>query len=134
MRNPNLEFAPPPAPGGGRAMFLALLVHGLLVLALTWGVNWQSQDQDMSVEAELWSSVPQPVAAKGNTPEPVEEVIEPEPQVEPPPPPPPPVKEVTPAKPVVDPQIAIDKLKKKETEDRAREEEKAKRDAKLKEA
>ena len=127
MRNPNLEFAPPPAPGGGRAMFLALLVHGLLVLALTWGVNWQSQDQDMSVEAELWSSVPQPLAAKGNTPEPVEEVIEPEPQPEPPPPPPPPpVKEVTPAKPLVDPQIAIDKQKKKEAQDKAREEEKAK--------
>jgi colicin import membrane protein len=108
-------------------MFLALLVHGLLVLALTWGVNWQSQDQDMSVEAELWSSVPQPVAAKGNTPEPVEEVIEPEPQPEPPPPPPPPpVKEVTPAKPVVDPQIAIDKQKKKEAQDKARDEEKAK--------
>jgi colicin import membrane protein len=108
-------------------MFLALLVHGLLVLALTWGVNWQSQDQDMSVEAELWSALPQPVAAKGNTPEPVEEVIEPEPQPEPPPPPPPPpVKEVAPAKPVVDPQIAIDKQKKKEAQDKVREEEKAK--------
>ena len=116
-------------------MVLALLVHGLLMLALTWGIQWQNQDQELSVEAELWSSIPQPVAAKGNTPEPVEEVVEPDPQPEPPPPPPPkPVKEVAPTKTVVDPQIAIDKLKKKEAEDKAREEEKAKRDAKLKEA
>ena len=116
-------------------MVLALLVHGLLMLALTWGIRWQDQDQNLSVEAELWSSIPQPVAAKGNTPEPVEEVVEPDPQPEPPPPPPPkPVKEVAPTKTVVDPQIAIDKLKKKEAEDKAREEEKAKRDAKLKEA
>jgi len=132
---PHLEFAPPPAPGGGRAMVLALLVHGLLMLALTWGIRWQDQDQELSVEAELWSSIPQPVAAKGNTPEPVEEVVEPDPQPKPPPPPPPqPVKEVAPSKTVVDPQIAIDKLKKKETDNKAREEEKAQREAKLKEA
>ena len=116
-------------------MVLALLVHGLLMLALTWGIQWQNQDQELSVEAELWSSIPQPVAALGNTPEPVEEVVEPDPQPEPPPPTPPkPVKEVAPTKTVVDPQIAIDKLKKKEAEDKAREEEKAKRNAKLKEA
>lgn len=112
-------------------MFLALVVHGLLVLALTWGVSWQSQDQDLSVEAELWSAVPQPVAANGNTPEPVEEVVMPDPQPQSPPPPPTqPVKVVTPAKPAMDPQIAIDKQKKKETQDKLREEE----IAKLKEA
>ncbi len=115
-------------------MVLALLVHGLLMLALTWGIHWRDQEQDLSVEAELWSSIPQPVAAKGNTPEPVEEVVEPDPKPEPPPPPPPaPVKEVAPTKTVVDPQIAIDKQKKKDAEEKAREEEKAKREAKLKE-
>lgn len=116
-------------------MVLALLVHGLLMLALTWGIQWQNQDQELSVEAELWSSIPQPVAAKGNTPEPVEEVIEPAPPAEPPPPPPPqPVKEVAPPKTVIDPQIAIDKQKKKEAQDKVRDEEKAKREAKLQEA
>jgi colicin import membrane protein len=116
-------------------MVLALLVHGLLLLALTWGVHWRDQPQELSVEAELWSAIPQPVAAKGNTPEPVEEVVQPDPKPAPPPPPPPaPVKEVAPAKTVVDPQIAIDKQKKKAVEDKAREEAQAKREAKLKEA
>lgn len=133
---PHLEFAPPPAPGAGRAALLALLVHALLVLALTWGIHWQDQTQDLSVEAELWAATPQPVAAKAEpTPEPVEEEVKPEP-------PPPPVKEVAPPKPVVDPQIAIDKQKKKEAQlqareealAKAREEAQAKRDAKLKAA
>ncbi len=128
---PHLEFAPPPPPGAGRALFLALFIHALLVLALTWGIHWKDQAQDLSVEAELWSVTPQPVAAKAQpTPDPIEEVVKPKPE-----PPPPPVKEVVPPKPTVDPQIAIDKLKKKkEQDDKARDEEKAKREAKLKEA
>ncbi len=135
-RAPHLEFAPPPAPGAGRAAILALLVHALLVLALTWGIHWQDQSQDLSIEAELWAATPQPVAAKAQpTPEPLEEVVKPQPQPElKPEPPPPPVKELAPSKPVVDPQIAIDKQKKKDAEEKALEEAQAKRDAKLKEA
>lgn len=128
---PHLEFAPPPAPGAGRAAFLALFVHALLVLALTWGIHWQDQTQDLSVEAELWAATPQPVAAKAlPTPEPVEEEAKPEPKPEPPAP----VKQVAPPKPTVDPQIAIDKQKKKDAEEKALEEAQAKREAKLKEA
>jgi colicin import membrane protein len=132
VKAPHLEFAPPPAPGSGRAMFLALMVHALLLLALTWGIHWQDQPQDMSVEAELWSSIPQPVAAKGNAPETLEEVVQPTPKPTPPQPPTP-EKKVEPSKPEIDPQIAIDKQKKKEAQDKAREEAKAKRDAKLQE-
>jgi len=129
---PHLEFAPPPAPGSGRAIFLALFVHALLVLALTWGIHWQDQSQEISVEAELWAATPQAVAAKAPpTPEPVEEVIKPEPKPEPPPPP---VKVAPPPQPTVDPQIAIDKQKKKDAEEKALEEAQAKREAKLKEA
>lgn len=129
---PHLEFAPPPAPGAGRAAFLALFVHALLVLALTWGIHWQDQTQELSVEAELWAATPQPVAAKALAiPEPVEEEVKPEPK---PPTPPPPVKQAAPPKPTVDPQIAIDKQKKKDAEEKALEEAQAKREAKLKEA
>ena len=72
----HLEFAPPPAPGTGRSLTLALFVHGLLLVALTAGIQW-NQDLPLSAEAELWSAVPQAAAPK---------LVE----VEPPPPPPPP--------------------------------------------
>lgn len=71
-----LEFAPPPPPGTGRSLGLALLVHLLLMVALTAGIQW-NQDNSLSVEAELWAAIPMAVAPK---------LVE----VEPPPPPPPP--------------------------------------------
>jgi len=113
----HLEFAPAPDGGNGRALVLAVGVHALLLLALNWGTLWSQQPQDMSVEAELWSAVPQPAAPKAELP--------PEPEPEPQPEPPPPVKPAEAPKPVVDPQIAIDKLKKKQAE----KEEEAKRKA-----
>jgi colicin import membrane protein len=80
------EFAPPPSRQGLlRAYGLALLIHGLLLAALTWGVNWRRDDTTLAVEAELWSAVPQEAA-----PAPVEP--EPTPKPAPPPPPPPPPK------------------------------------------
>ena len=109
----HLEFAPAPNGGNGRALVLAVGVHALLLLALNWGTLWSQQPQDMSVEAELWSAVPQPAAPKAEIPpEPdTPPTPEPEPQPEPPP-----VKPAEAPKPVVDPQIAIDKLKKKQAE------------------
>lgn len=78
------EFQPPPQRQGLlRAYGLALLVHGLLLAALTWGVSWRRSDTSLAVQAELWSAVPQEAAPKG---------IEPEPQPQPAPPPPAPSK------------------------------------------
>jgi len=130
----HLEFAPTPDGGLGRALVLALAVHALLLLALNWGTLWSQQPQDMSVEAELWSAIPQPVAPQSERPpEPdVPPSPEPEPQPEPPSPVAPPVKPTEVPKPVVDPQIAIDKLKKKQAEEKqqqVQEDKKAKRKA-----
>ena len=129
--NAHLEFAPTPDGGQGRALVLALAVHALLLLALNWGTLWSQQPQDMSVEAELWSAIPQPAAPKAELPpQPdVPPTPEPEPQPEPPSPVAPPVKPTEAPKPVVDPKIAIDKLKKKQAEEKqqqAQEDKKAK--------
>ena len=110
----HLEFAPAPDGGNGRALVLAVGVHALLLLALNWGTLWSQQPQDMSVEAELWSAVPQPAAPKAELPP--EPDVPPTPEPEPQPEPPPPVKPTEAPKPLVDPQIAIDKLKKKQAE------------------
>lgn len=84
-----LEFAPPTTPGLLRALLLALLAHGLLVAALTWGVQWKRDAQQLSAEAELWAAVPQEAAAPEPPPlppaaEPVQQPPAPPPEVEPP--------------------------------------------------
>lgn len=43
---------PPEAAGIGRGLALALLAHGLLILALSWGLHWHS-DNSPAFEAEL---------------------------------------------------------------------------------
>jgi colicin import membrane protein len=76
-----------PRQGLLRSYGLALLVHGLLLAALTWGVSWRRSDTSLAVEAELWSAVPQQAAPR---------LVEPEPQPEPAPPPPAPPKAADP--------------------------------------
>lgn len=71
-----LEFAPPALPGVVRALLLALLAHGLLVAALTWGVHWKREAQVIAAEAELWAAVP--VAAAPRLQEPPPEPVQPE--------------------------------------------------------
>ena len=44
---------------------LAILVHALLLGALGWGVSWRHQAEPLTVEAELWSAVPQQAARMG---------------------------------------------------------------------
>lgn len=80
-----LEFAPPPQPGRVTAFVLAVLAHLLLMLALTWGINWNRESENVAAEAELWSSVPQQAAPK---------LVE-----APPPAPEPPVQRVAPTPP-----------------------------------
>ena len=96
------EFAPHREPGALRSLVLAVLVHLLLIAALTWGVNWKHSNPDISFEAELWSSVPQEAAPK---------------LVEAPPPPPPPAPDV---------DIALEREKKRKLELKKKEAELAK--------
>jgi colicin import membrane protein len=72
------QFAPPHPPARLRAITLAVLVHAVLIGALTWGVNWKNSADQPAVEAELWAAVPTQAAPRA---------------VEPPPPPPAPPEE-----------------------------------------
>ncbi len=65
-----LEFAPPATPGVVRAFLLALLAHGLLVAALTVGVQWKREAQVIAAEAELWAAVPEAAAPRLQEPPP----------------------------------------------------------------
>jgi colicin import membrane protein len=105
----HLELAPPPAEGLGRSLSLALVVHLLLLIALTWGIQWQNTDNTPAVEAELWSALPKAAAPPPPPPAP-------EPAPEPPPPPPAPKVKPTPPAPSRDADIAIAKQKKAEQE------------------
>ena len=98
MREPSdrLEFAPPATRGRLRALMLALLVHAVLLAGLVWSVRWTRDAEVPSVEAELWSAVPQEAAPRA---------VEPPPQLEaplplPPPPQAPPVRPAPPPKPI----------------------------------
>ena len=50
------QFAPPRPPGRLRAIALAVLAHGILIGALTWGVQWKTSADQPAVEAELWAA------------------------------------------------------------------------------
>jgi colicin import membrane protein len=112
----HLEFAPPSPKGTARSVGASLVVHSLLIVALTAGIQWK-QDNSLSVEAELWSAVPMAAAPK---------LVE----VEAPPPPPAPKPEPAP-KPVVkapeppapnrDADIALAKKRKFEEEKKIQE-------------
>jgi colicin import membrane protein len=58
------DFHPPRPQGTGRAISLAMLAHLALLGALTWGVSWKREATVSTVEAELWSSLPQQAAPK----------------------------------------------------------------------
>lgn len=92
-----LHQRPRDTEGWGRGAAMALLVHGLLIVALTFGVSWRSSEPQ-GVEAELLSALPQLAAPKVDPappppPQPQPQP-RPEPQPAPPPPPPPPPKPV----------------------------------------
>ena len=109
------QFAPPRPPGRMRAIALAVLAHAVLVIALTWGVNWKSTSDQPAVEAELWAAVPQQAAPRAEAPPPPP-APEPRPQPAPAPPPPapPPPRQVEPD--TRDADIALQQQKKREDE------------------
>ena len=101
------EFAPPEPPAQLRALGLAILAHVLLLGALGWGVSWRHQAEQQTVEAELWSAIPQQAAPRLQAPPPPPQ---PQPQPEPRPAPPPPPQPVDTAQ--RDADIALERQKK----------------------
>ncbi|WNO04087.1 cell envelope integrity protein TolA [Rhodoferax mekongensis] len=97
------EFAPPHTPGMLRALVLALLAHAALVGVLAIGVAWKRELPPATVEAELWSAIPQEAAPPPLEETPPEPETAPQPEVkplpEPPAPPPPVVKQAVPEAP-----------------------------------
>lgn len=118
------DLLPPRPPGMGKGLMFAIAAHVLLVIAITFSVNWSSSDP-AGVEAELWSAVPQIAAQRGAPPEPEPEPTPPpKPEPKPEPPKPEPAPEPKPApKPTVDPQIAIEKEKARKEKERKEKEE-----------
>lgn len=128
-------LAPRQPKGLGLGLVLALLVHGLLVLALALSVRWRASEPE-GVQAELWSAIPQSAAPQAVTPPPA------------PPPaanPRPPKREPAKAKrepananpepaPLPDPKIAIEQAKKESAKEGAKEAAKAAKLAKREEA
>ena len=96
-------FAPQQPPGMRSGLALAILAHVLLIIALTFGVNWKASEPE-GVVAELWSALPQVAAPRPTPPEPrpAPPVVEPKPT--------PPVVKPEPAPPPrADAQIAIER-------------------------
>ena len=124
------DLAPRAEPGALRAFGLAMLVHLLLLIALTWGVSWKSKDQSLSFEAELWSALPQEAAPPLQAPPtPPEPVAPPAPPPPPPPPAPPPKAEAVP-----DADIAIEREKKRLAEEKKKAQALAEKAKKIEEA
>lgn len=98
-----------------RSVGAALVVHALLVVALTAGIQWK-HDNSLSVEAELWSAVPMAAAPKL-----VEVEAPPPPPAPKPEPPKPVVKPPEPPAPNRDAEIALAKKKKIEDEKKLQE-------------
>lgn len=118
----HLELAPPPQGRWGGALGKAAGVHVLLILALTWGVNWRRDADTPAIEAELWSRLPQQAAPRAvqPPPPPPAPAPPPAPTPQPAPPPPPPAPAPAPAQ----PDIATQQAKAKaEAEARERERE-----------
>src|SRR6478735_602793 len=96
-------FAPQQPPGMRSGLALAILAHVLLIIALTFSVNWKASEPE-GVVAELWSALPQVAAPRPTPPEvrPAPPVVEPKPT--------PPVVKPEPAPPPrADAQIAIER-------------------------
>ena len=108
-----LRPLPPDRMGSG--LLLAFAVHALLLAALALGVHWRNAEP-AGVEAELWAAVPQVAAPRAVAPEPAPTPEPPKPAVQTPPPPP--VQREA--------DIAIEKAKKLQEQQKAREEEEKK--------
>ena len=103
---------------------LALVIHGMFLTLLIFGVNWKKPEPAAMV-AELWSNLPSP---KSEVPPP----LPPPPKVEPEPPQPKvEAKPVPKVEPKPQPKAEIDLREKKEKERKAQEQEKAEKKKRL---
>ncbi len=64
------QLKPPRQGRWGGPLGLALVVHALLIAALTWGVGWKRDATPTVFEAELWSRLPQAAAPRAVEPPP----------------------------------------------------------------
>lgn len=129
-RAETIEFKPPRAGRWQGPVGLAVVVHVLLIAALTWGVSWK-QDATPTFEAELWSMNAQQAAPRAvEPPPPPPRPPAPEPRPEPPPPSPRPTPE--PSKRA--PDIATEQAKQKEQERKAAQEKARQEEARKKKA
>lgn len=102
---------------------LALVVHGLFVLALVVSMSWKNQPH-LPVEADLWAALPEPLP-----PEP-EPVLEEQESLSDPAPPPPPVAQPQPQPQPSEAEIALKKAeqeKKRQAEEELRKQEEARK-------
>jgi colicin import membrane protein len=119
----------PPEPNRWPSIGLAVGVHALLLAFLVVGINW-TNNQPIAVEAEVWDTTVQSAAPPAPQPPPQ---AEPEPEPETPPPTPrvaepPPVAEPAPPK---QPDIALEREKKRKEELKRKEEERVEREQEL---
>ncbi len=114
------EFTPPSEDRKLRPLGLAVLAHVVLLLALSWGVQWKHDDQTLAVEAELWASTPQQAAPKP---------VEAPPAPPPPKPAPPPPAPTPPAQ--RDADIALQQEKERQQQEKAKQEAEAERQRQL---
>lgn len=120
-----LEFAPPPQPGTVRAFALAVLAHVLLMIALTWGINWNRESENTMAEAELWARVPEQAAPAAPPVVQAPAVVK-APPIQATPAPPPPVPKVEPPAPAPEPKapdIAMEQEKRRQEQAERRQEE-----------
>lgn len=116
------HYRVPPEPNRWPAIGLAVGVHALLLAFLVIGVSWQS-NTPVAVEAEIWDvntqvAAPPPPPPEPE-PEPEPETLPPEPTPRAVTPPPPPVEQPAPPK---QPDIALEREKKRKEELKRKEE------------
>ena len=117
MNSATSHYLIPAEPGRGRALALAALVHFLLLVFLWFGVSWQS-DTPTEVEAEIWSPVAREAAPPPPPPvaKPIQEPPKPVEAVTPPTPPAPVIQPEPAQQKLAEPDIALEKEKKRKQE------------------
>ncbi|MEY3791090.1 MAG: cell envelope integrity protein TolA [Pseudomonadota bacterium] len=117
MNSATSHYLIPAEPGRGRALALAVLVHFLLLIFLWFGVSWQS-DTPTEVEAEIWSPVAREAAPPPPSPvdKPIQEPPKPVAAITPPTPPAPVVQPEPAQQKLAEPDIALEKEKKRKQE------------------